>query len=287
MAISVLRTRRPVTAQPLPRFRKRDVIGTGLALLLLIALLEAASVALFPKPGGAILVCAAFAVVAFVFRGVTLSGALAGFLTALALWLEGGIVFFDVLIVVFVLTWLATRAGRLHKQQRGIAERPHGRDALQVFANVGLAAVLVVFGRWTASSSMFFYMAVAALAVLGEAAADTVSSEIGKAFGGTPRLITTWNRVDVGTNGGITALGTAAGVLAASVAASTAFRPTLHAALVTLVTTLAAVCGMIFDSVLGATLESRWLNNDGVNFLSTCFAAAVADGLLWLTLHLH
>jgi len=93
--------------------------------------------------------------------------------------------------------------------------------------------------------------------------------------------------VPAGTNGGITALGSAAGVLAASVAASTAFRPTPHAALVVLVITLAAVCGMIFDSVLGATLEGRWLNNDGVNFLSTCFAAAVADGLLWLTLRLH
>ena len=274
-----------MTAQPLRQLRKRDVIGMGLALLLLVALLKAATLALFPKPGLAILVCAAFAAVAFIFRGVTWSGALAGFMTALALWLEGGSVFFDVLVVVFVLTWLATRVGRRRKQQMGIAERPHGRDALQVFANIGLAAVLVVFGRWTASSSMFFYMAVAALAVLSEAAADTVSSEIGKAFGGTPRLITTWSRVDAGTNGGITAVGTAAGVLAASVAACTAFRPAPHAALVILAITLAAVCGMIFDSALGATLEVRWLNNDGVNFFSTCFAAAVAHGLLWLTLH--
>jgi uncharacterized membrane protein len=34
---------------------------------------------------------------------------------------------------------------------------------------------------------------------------------------------------------------------------------------------------LLFDSVLGATLERRgWLNNDAVNFLSTLSAAAFA-----------
>jgi len=41
------------------------------------------------------------------------------------------------------------------------------------------------------------------------------------------------------------------------------------------------VFGLLFDSVLGATLEERgWLNNDAVNFLSTGSAAAFALGLL-------
>jgi len=44
---------------------------------------------------------------------------------------------------------------------------------------------------------------------------------------------------------------------------------------------LGAVFGLLFDSVLGATLERRgWLNNDGVNFLSTASAAGFALGLL-------
>ena len=32
-------------------------------------------------------------------------------------------------------------------------------------------------------------------AALAEAAADTVSSEMGQALGGTPRLITSWRKV--------------------------------------------------------------------------------------------
>jgi uncharacterized membrane protein len=38
-----------------------------------------------------------------------------------------------------------------------------------------------------------------------------------------------------------------------------------------------AAFGLFFDSLLGATLERRgWLNNDGVNFLSTASAAGFA-----------
>jgi uncharacterized membrane protein len=40
---------------------------------------------------------------------------------------------------------------------------------------------------------------------------------------------------------------------------------------------------MLFDSVLGATLERRGLlGNDGVNFVSTVFAADVALLFSWL-----
>jgi uncharacterized membrane protein len=42
-----------------------------------------------------------------------------------------------------------------------------------------------------------------------------------------------------------------------------------------------AVFGLFFDSLLGATLERRgWLNNDGVNFLSTGSAAGFALALM-------
>lgn len=43
----------------------------------------------------------------------------------------------------------------------------------------------------------------------------------------------------------------------------------------------AGVFGLFFDSLLGATLERKgWLNNDGVNFLSTASAAAFALALI-------
>jgi uncharacterized membrane protein len=45
------------------------------------------------------------------------------------------------------------------------------------------------------------------------------------------------------------------------------------------------VFGLLFDSLLGATLErAGWLNNDGVNFLSTASAAGFALALLAIVL---
>ncbi len=46
----------------------------------------------------------------------------------------------------------------------------------------------------------------------------------------------------------------------------------------------AGTAGLLFDSLLGATVERRgWLGNDLVNFVSTAFAAALAYGCArWL-----
>ena len=52
---------------------------------------------------------------------------------------------------------------------------------------------------------------------------------------------------------------------------------------------LAAILGMLFDSLLGATLErGGWIGNDLVNFLSTAFAAAVTLAAICLAqIHSH
>ena len=47
------------------------------------------------------------------------------------------------------------------------------------------------------------------------------------------------------------------------------------------IASISAVFGLLFDSLLGATVERRgWLNNDAVNFLSTASAAGFALVLL-------
>src|SRR5581483_3676955 len=116
---------------------------------------------------------------------------------------------FAALFTVFAFTWLATRIGYARKQRLGTAEARAGRNALQVLANLGTAAVCALLYIHFPNPAIFVAMA----AALAEATTDTVSSEIGQAMGGTPRLITTWQKVGRGTNGAITGIGTAAGAV--------------------------------------------------------------------------
>ncbi len=205
---------------------------------------------------------------------MTSRGAVAGAAASLLLFLGAGPGAFAGLTTVFLLTWISTRLGYQGKLRLGVAERREGRSAGQVVANTAVAAVLAAASPFAASPDLWLAATVAALA---EAAADTVSSELGQAAGGRTFLLTNFRAVAPGTNGGVSLAGTLAGLLAAGVVAATCAASEVilshHAA----AATMAAMLGMFVDSLLGATLEPRgWLNNNGVNLAGTLVAAGVA-----------
>jgi uncharacterized protein (TIGR00297 family) len=193
-------------------------------------------------------------------------------------------------LAVSLLAWLATRLGGIKKEQLGTAEDRRGRSAAQVAANLGVAALVSseVVQSWLMDTHWFFRPTLApmplfavGLAALAEAAADTVSSEIGQVLGGGPRMITTLRTADPGTDGAISLIGTFAGVVAGGIVAGIGTVALRGSLTLFWISCAGAVFGLFFDSLLGATLERRgWLNNDAVNFLSTASAAAFTLGLL-------
>jgi uncharacterized protein (TIGR00297 family) len=93
-------------------------------------------------------------------------------------------------------------------------------------------------------------------------------------------MITNFRRVEPGTDGGITLAGTSAGIAAAAAVGITGFgflgASPNETASSGLGLAVAGTFGLLFDSLLGATLERRGLlNNDAVNFLSTLSSAVV------------
>lgn len=198
-------------------------------------------------------------------------------------------------LAVSLLAYFATRMGRAQKERLGTAEERHGRAASQVAANLGVAALVLTqnFQSWLIDSHWFSRGTLApvpifavGLAGLAEAAADTVSSEIGQVLGGRPRMITTLRTADPGVDGAISIAGTLAGIAAGVIVALAGTLALRGDASLFWISTAGAIFGLLFDSLLGATLERRgWLNNDAVNFLSTAGAAAFALGILAIIPH--
>ncbi len=198
-------------------------------------------------------------------------------------------------LAVFLLSFVATRLGREQKERLGTAERRQGRTAAQVAANLGVAAIASSeFAQsWLADSGWFSRAGQAptllfavGLAALAEAAADTVSSEVGQVLGGQPRMITTLRKVEPGTDGAISLIGTLAGMAAAVLVALAGTLALGGDPAMFWISCAGGVFGLFFDSLLGATLERRgWLNNDAVNFLSTASAAVFVLVILALLSH--
>jgi len=196
-------------------------------------------------------------------------------------------------LVLLVITTAATRYGRARKERLGTAETRDGRVAAQVAANLGIAALaasrIVQMGMGDGLALTYspaLPLFTVALAALAEAAADTVSSEIGQVLGGWPVMLTTLRRVEAGTDGAISLAGTAAGVLAAGIVSAAGTMALGGGAAMLAVSWAAGVFGLFFDSLLGATLERRgWLNNDAVNFLSAASAAAFAAVMMAAGFH--
>ncbi len=256
-----------------PRSRAPDIVALAAAAGLLVWFLP-----LVPRNDLllAVVLTAMFTFFGWISRGVDGTGAAAGAAVAFIFVGFGGWRFFLCLVLVFILAFASTRLGRTRKEQLGLAESRKGRSASQVMANLGICALLLVVA--SADTRLGLVLpSLAALAALAEAAVDTVSSEVGEAIGGRPWLIPTLQRVDPGTDGGVTLAGTVAGAVAAgSVLALSAY--VAHIGLGrTHWLLIASVLGMFVDSVVGGLFERRgWINNDGVNLLGTSSAAGIA-----------
>ena len=219
-------------------------------------------------------------VLAAAFRNAGLvdrSGMAAGFAVGLLTWTFAGWRAFAVLLAFFVIGSGTTRLGRRRKERLGVAQEARGaRSARHALANCGVAAYLAVLAATDPSPGLWLLALVCAYAT---AAFDTVSSEIGQAWGGRPVLITTLRPVSIGTNGGISLVGTMAGFAAAALIAAFAAGLGLLPSRAIPAVLVAAFIGSTADSYLGATLERKGLmDNEAVNFSNTLIGALAGIG---------
>jgi uncharacterized protein (TIGR00297 family) len=240
------------------------------------------------------------------------SGAWAAVLTGGLIFSLGGIPWAILLLAFFISSSLLSRA--FSKRKASLAEKfskGSRRDWGQVLANGALGALLAI-GYSIQPHREWLWLAFAgAMAAVN---ADTWSTELGVLSLIPPRLITTGQKVERGTPGGVTFSGTLAALGGATLIgiAAVIFTASQDCLSSLGIVILGGLVGSLFDSVLGATVQAiywcptcnketerhpthpcgsptsqvrgwSWINNDVVNFACSLMGAFVAAGL-WLLL---
>ena len=206
---------------------------------------------------------------------VTIAGALAGWTIGTIIFAFAGWPAWMVLIFSFVIASAATRAGYARKARVGIAEERGGRRGPgNALANTGVAAWLAVMSAGMMPADL---ARLAMVAALDTALSDTIASEVGKAWGRTTWLVTSWRQVAPGTSGAISAEGTVGGALGAAAIGAVAAVGGLIPPIGIVEVAGAATIASLIEGALGATLEDAGvLDNHTLNFVNSLAGAALA-----------
>ncbi|MFQ3610381.1 MAG: DUF92 domain-containing protein [Fimbriimonadales bacterium] len=233
------------------------------------------------------------ALIAYRMRLLTWDGALGAVVVGMSIFGIGQLAGSVPLLVFFFSSSLLPRL--LGRKNRG-----EQRTFVQVMANGG-APTLSAWLAWLlpehAETAWMAYTASLACAM-----GDTWATEIGTRFGGRPRLITNLSPVPPGTSGGVTLTGTLGALFGTAILCGIGAGAFGFSAVQTLLCFIAGIVGVFADSLLGATLQGkyrcsvcgaltetprhcqmpatrirgqRWLDNNGVNLLSTLTAGVV------------
>jgi uncharacterized protein (TIGR00297 family) len=169
--------------------------------------------------------------------------------------------------MLFTVAIWVTGASLLRNIHPIVEEKKEGpRTWKDAIANAGVATVLAIATLTHHSAKGKEILAVAVVGSLAAALSDTLSHDIGELYGGTPRLITTWRKVQPGENGAVSLLGTAVGIAAAFGFSAVGVLCGIISFRASVIAGVAACVGNITDSILGATLERKgWADNDLVN----------------------
>lgn len=214
--------------------------------------------------------------------GLSLSGIAAAFLLGTLTWRAFGSSGFLLVATYYVAGTAATKVKMAQKEAHGIAEKRKGRRGpSSVFGSSAAGCVCAFLSISGIGGEAFARLwELAFVASFCTKLNDTVSSEIGKAYGKTTYLVTTFATVPRGTEGGISIEGTLAGLLASTFLASVGFLMGEINVGEGMICVMASQIANVGESIIGAALQERegfrWLNNDVANIINISLGSVLA-----------
>ncbi len=216
---------------------------------------------------------------------------------------------FAILITFFVGSIIVDKIKKHYKKQRqnefsDIEKRGDCRDAVQVFANGGVAAAAAFIYILVPNRALIILF----VAALAEAFADTVASGIG-VFASNVYDIFRGKRCDAGISGGMSLIGTLSSLAASALIAFIAYLFGMISILEFILISVSGFLGNVFDSLLGSLVQVKYrctvcgrliekevhcgkgtvhysgvkiINNDTVNFFGTLFAGFFAVAVYFI-----
>jgi uncharacterized protein (TIGR00297 family) len=215
---------------------------------------------------------------------VTKSGAVASIAVGVLLAVFGPPSAFFIMTFFVIVSFFATMKDIDKKIALGLQEGEFGERSWKNVAAVSFPPVLITIIHYFGFINDTTYV-ITFLTSVVVAGADTIASEIGvkdpKAY-----LITTFEPVKPGTNGGISKTGTLVSTIAALVIAVLGWAvmaQSIH--WVMLIPFVFGVFGNLLDSLFGALFENRGWISKYTNNWSTELISAVLAGLFWAVIH--
>lgn len=221
----------------------------------------------------AVLLSAALSIEAYKLRCLTRDGAVASFAVGAFVGVFASINAFFLLTVFTIAGFFATMKDFDSKAEKGLQEGKKGERTWRNVMGVGLPPCLVIALDATGllDPTQFAVMFVSTITVAG---ADTIASELG-VRDKRVYMITTFERVEPGVNGGVSRLGTAVSTVAALMIAVLGWFVLTEALdWMILVPFAMGVLGNILDSVFGAVFENRGRMSKYTNNASTAIISS-------------
>ncbi len=226
---------------------------------------------------------------------LTPAGLFHAWFLAILIWGTLGWQGYAVVMFYFLVGSGVTRIGMAQKEAEGIAEKRSGARGPENVWGSALTGALCALGvgllnsGFLVPSPQFVVPNPQSLLLLGYVASfstklsDTSASEVGKAYGKSTFLITTLQPVPRGTEGAVSLEGTLAGIVASVAIAFVGWGVGLIDLLGVAWCVLAAFIATNLESVIGATLQSKytWLTNEVVNIFNTLIGAIAAVLIAW------